>query len=153
MPPPAWTPWRVTFPATPTGQIPCGPSCGRLASPLEGCESPGRRHAGLRSTRRLWAPWPALPPRVGDLGHNVGTAGEEFRDWLAFLYPFNCTGQPAISLPLARSAAGLPIGVQLVGAPHDEYTILSLAAQIESSEPSPPPPPTAATVSGHPTSR
>jgi len=120
-----------------------------------------RMHAAARQLVALWddidllvtPTLTALPPRLGDLGHNVDTAGEQFRDWLAFLYPFNCTGQPAISLPLARSAAGLPIGVQLVGAPHDEYTILSLAAQIESTQPSPSPPPMAAIVSGQPISR
>jgi len=72
-------------------------------------------------------------PKIGTLGQNVDTAGEEFRDWLSFTYPFNCTGQPAISLPLATSASGLPIGIQLVGRPRDEYTILSLGAQLEAA--------------------
>ena len=71
-------------------------------------------------------------PKLGTLGQNPETAGEEFRDWLSFTYPFNCTGQPAISLPMATTADGLPIGIQLVGRPHDEATILSLAAQLES---------------------
>ena len=42
-------------------------------------------------------------------------------------------GQPAISLPLATSKAGLPIGIQLVGRPRDEYSILSLGAQLEAA--------------------
>jgi len=95
-------------------------------------------------SRRLVAAWdqidvlltPTLTypaPRIGTLGQNPETAGEEFRDWLSFTYPFNCTGQPAISLPLARSASGLPIGIQLVGRPRDEYTILSLGAQLEAA--------------------
>ncbi len=116
-------------------------------------------HAAARQLVALWEgidvlvtpTLTSLPPRIGEFGQNVDTAGEEFRDWLAFLYPFNCTGQPAISLPLARSAAGLPIGVQLVGAPHDEDTILSLAAQLESTMPAPVAvPPMAAVASGHP---
>ena len=41
--------------------------------------------------------------------------------------------QPAISIPLATLKAGLPIGVQLVGRPRDEYSILSLGAQLEAS--------------------
>jgi amidase len=72
-------------------------------------------------------------PKLGTLGQNPQTAGEEFRDWLSFTYPFNCTGQPAISLPLAKTVEGLPIGIQLVGRPHDEYTILALGAQLEAS--------------------
>ncbi|MEO6796449.1 MAG: amidase [Candidatus Dormibacter sp.] len=70
-------------------------------------------------------------PKIGTLGQNPQTAGEEFRDWLSFTYPFNCTGQPAISLPLAKTVGGLPIGIQLVGRPRDENTILSLGAQLE----------------------
>jgi len=93
-------------------------------------------------SRRLVACWdqidvlltPTLTypaPLIGTLGKDPQTAGEEFRDWLSFTYPFNCTGQPAISLPLALTASGLPIGIQLVGRPRDEYTILSLGAQLE----------------------
>jgi len=70
-------------------------------------------------------------PKIGAIGQNVNTASNEFLDWLSFTHPFNCTGQPAISLPLATSKSGLPIGIQLVGRPRDEYSILSLGAQLE----------------------
>lgn len=72
-------------------------------------------------------------PKIGELGQDVNTASAEFLDWLSFTHPFNCTGQPAISLPLATSKAGLPIGVQLVGRPRDEYSILSLGLQLEAT--------------------
>jgi Asp-tRNA(Asn)/Glu-tRNA(Gln) amidotransferase A subunit family amidase len=72
-------------------------------------------------------------PKIGAIGQDVSTASAEFLDWLSFTHPFNCTGQPAISLPLAQSKAGLPIGIQLVGRPRDEYTILSLGAQLEAA--------------------
>jgi len=97
-----------------------------------------------QQARRLIAAWdridvlltPTLTypaPKIGELGRDVNTASAEFLDWLSFTHPFNCTGQPAISLPLATSKAGLPIGVQLVGRPRDEYSILSLGAQLESA--------------------
>ena len=70
-------------------------------------------------------------PKIGAIGQQVATASDEFLDWLSFTHPFNCTGQPAISLPLATSKSGLPIGIQLVGRPRDEYSILSLGAQLE----------------------
>ena len=45
------------------------------------------------------------------------------------------TGQPALSLPLDWSAGGLPIGVQLIGRPGDEATLLSLGGQLEEAAP------------------
>jgi amidase len=97
-----------------------------------------------QQARRLTATWdqidvlltPTLTypaPKIGTLGQDVNTASAEFLDWLSFTHPFNCTGQPAISLPLATSKAGLPIGIQLVGRPRDEYSILSLGAQLEAT--------------------
>jgi len=72
-------------------------------------------------------------PKIGAIGQTVDSASDEFLDWLSFTHPFNCTGQPAISLPLATTKGGLPIGIQLVGRPRDEYTILSLGAQLEAA--------------------
>lgn len=97
-----------------------------------------------QQARRLIATWdqidvlltPTLTypaPKIGAIGREVDTASDEFLDWLSFTHPFNGTGQPAISLPLATSKAGLPIGIQLVGRPRDEYSILSLGAQLEAT--------------------
>ncbi len=51
--------------------------------------------------------------------------------WGEFLYPFNVTGQPAISVPAGASELGLPIGLQIVGTPGGEAALLSLAAAFE----------------------
>ncbi len=48
-----------------------------------------------------------------------------------FTPPFNATGQPAISLPLAHDSRGLPIGMQFVGRYGAELTLLQLAKQLE----------------------
>jgi amidase len=48
---------------------------------------------------------------------------------------YNLTGQPAISLPLAWSAEGLPIGMMLVGRRAGEPELLALAAQLEAARP------------------
>ena len=81
---------------------------------------------------------PTLPqtaPKLGTLGANLDTAGDEYMEFVAFTYPYNCTGQPAMSLPLGMDSAGLPIGVQLVGPPRGESVILGLAAQLEQALP------------------
>ncbi|MBF2056993.1 MAG: amidase [Cyanobacterium sp. T60_A2020_053] len=56
---------------------------------------------------------------------------EKVITWITPCPPFNATGQPVIALPTGFTEDGLPIGVQLVGKPNDEVTILQLAYQLE----------------------
>jgi amidase len=81
---------------------------------------------------------PTLPytaPLFSAMDAESNPSGEDLRAFIPFTYPFNMTGQPAISLPLAHSSDGLPIGVQLVGRPADELTLLAVAAQLERALP------------------
>jgi amidase len=55
--------------------------------------------------------------------------------WVAPCPPFNASGQPVITVPTGFDARGLPVGVQLVGRPGDEATLISLAAQLEQAHP------------------
>ena len=77
-----------------------------------------------------------LPPRVGQYD---GLGGEEtFRAVTpigAYTAPFNVSGQPGISLPLAISKSGLPIGVQIVMHRRDDRRLLGFAAQLEEAAP------------------
>ncbi|WP_196828300.1 amidase [Frigoribacterium sp. CG_9.8] len=43
----------------------------------------------------------------------------------------NVSGLPAITLPVAETADGLPMGVQLVGRPGGEHVLLAIGAQLE----------------------
>ena len=45
------------------------------------------------------------------------------------------SGQPALCIPIARDAGGLPVGVQLVGRPLEEATLFRLGAQMEEAAP------------------
>jgi len=79
---------------------------------------------------------PRLPNRLNEqegLGalRMINTSGR----YVAYTSPWNVTGQPAASVPASFSGDGVPIGVQLVGRPNDESTLLSLAAQIERERP------------------
>lgn len=49
--------------------------------------------------------------------------------------PFSLAGLPAISIPAGFSSAGLPIGLQIVGRPFDERTVLRVAAAYEEATP------------------
>jgi amidase len=84
----------------------------------------------------LLTPTMAAPPAaIGEVrGDDANLAGVAAIPYAAFTLPFNITGQPAISLPLAWHD-GLPIGVQLVAAPGREDVLLRVAAQLESASP------------------
>lgn len=64
--------------------------------------------------------------------------------WLAWSpasYPFNMTGQPAISVPAGLTGAGLPAGVQLVGPVGADDAVLAAAHRLQTElGPLPPPP-------------
>jgi len=76
-----------------------------------------------------------LPPPIGRYqpGGWLDTASffESWADVESFLPLFNCSGQPAISIPLGISGSGLPIGVQVVGAWGGDATVLEVARQLE----------------------
>ena len=49
----------------------------------------------------------------------------------SFTWPFNLTGQPAVSIPCGWTADGLPLGLQLVGRRGQDGLVLRVAAAIE----------------------
>ncbi|NEP11555.1 MAG: amidase [Symploca sp. SIO2C1] len=55
--------------------------------------------------------------------------------WIAPCPPFNAAGLPAISIPTGFDSNGVPVGIQLVGRPAAEATLISLAAQLETLQP------------------
>lgn len=63
------------------------------------------------------------------LGHEEWT--RRIFDVASFTPLHNLTGSPAISLPLATTREGLPIGVQLAAGLCEESTLIGLAAQLE----------------------
>jgi amidase len=78
-----------------------------------------------------------LPPELGTLsGDNpLADMAAGLSAMTSFAIPFDVSGQPAISLPLAWAPAGLPIGVQLVAAYGREDVLFRLASQLEEAEP------------------
>ena len=64
-----------------------------------------------------------------------------YRDTMRHAQWLNLAGMPGISLPMGKTPAGLPVGVQLVGKPFEEELLLSVAEQLEEARgPWQPPP-------------
>jgi amidase len=80
---------------------------------------------------------PEPPVRLGELApdNDSPEVGVRIARLASFTWPFDVTGQPAISLPLYWNADGLPIGVQLVAAYGPEDVLFRVAAQRESARP------------------
>lgn len=62
-------------------------------------------------------------------------AAKRVFDWIACPPVFNVTGQPAMSVPLAWSAEGLPIGMHFAARWGDEATLFRVAGQLETARP------------------
>ena len=86
----------------------------------------------------ILTPTLGLPPQPVEFFSEDGDPLDNLRRQGAFT-PFtsvyNMTGQPAVSLPLHWTAAGVPIGVSLIGRPAADGPLISLAAQLEAARP------------------
>ncbi|MGV9716153.1 amidase [Rhodococcus pyridinivorans] len=72
---------------------------------------------------------PTMPIPAFEAGHDVppGSSLTSWPQWTPFTYPFNLTQQPAISIPVGTTSAGLPVGLQIVGPRHSDDLLLAVA--------------------------
>lgn len=69
---------------------------------------------------------PTVPTVAFAAGRNGPTPEQShvWASWTPYTYPFNMTRQPALSVPCGRTRAGLPVGLQMVGARHQDALVL-----------------------------
>jgi amidase len=115
----------------------------RMGRLLSGAPTRAARAAELPLRRRMGAifddfdlvltPTTALPPpRIDHFkGRGYWATSTAASATCPFAWPWNVVGWPAISVPAGFTAAGLPIGAQLVAPAEGEALLLSLAAQLE----------------------
>lgn len=60
---------------------------------------------------------------------------QRWTDRPSFTFPFNMTGQPAVSVPCGMTPDGLPAGLQIVGRIYDDVTVMRAAAAWEATHP------------------
>ncbi|MCT7353694.1 amidase [Streptomyces sp. 15-116A] len=88
----------------------------------------GRRMGRFHETYDLLVT-PTLPITAFEAGTEApkGSGHRRWTGWTPFTYPFNMTQQPAASVPVGTDADGLPIGLHLVAARHQDTLVLRAA--------------------------
>jgi len=85
----------------------------------------------MRDVPILLSPVCAAPAfRHGEGNWKPGTG---YRDMMRHSQWLNLTGFPGVSVPISKSASGLPVGVQLIGRPYEDELLLSVAEQLEAA--------------------
>src|SRR5437016_4016763 len=86
----------------------------------------------------LLTPCMAVPPFPVDQNYPETVAGkkmETYVDWIAPTFVLSLTGLPVASVPCGLDPDGLPVGLQIVGKPFGEETVLALASQVQRLHP------------------
>ncbi|HEU5320801.1 MAG TPA: amidase [Methylomirabilota bacterium] len=117
---------------------------GRRYGLVDYLDQRGRKLAYWDSVRPLFERYDLLlTPSVSVAAFQVGRLNPthfpqhvwDWFPWASFSYPFNFTGQPAASIPAGFTAAGLPVGLQIVGRRFADLTILRASAAFEAARP------------------
>lgn len=103
-----------------------------------------RLRGARRRTARFYGTYDAvLTPTLADETPRIGfLAPTDYQqvinrliEWVSFTPLHNVTGEPAISLPLAQSAHGMPVGMMLSTGMGQESLLLELAYELEEARP------------------
>lgn len=105
-----------------------------------------RLHRRSRDLRLALEPYdavllPVLPTLPKPIGFLDDASMNDVLSWVAYTYPANIAGLPAVSFPGGSSADGLPIGVQLMGHHNSDEQLLALVARWEAARGLPHPSP------------
>lgn len=81
---------------------------------------------------------PTMPLTAFDASGEVPAGGEAdaplpWITWTPYTYPFNLTGQPAMSLPCGLTSDGLPVGLQIVGPWGSDTLVMEISRQVEAA--------------------
>jgi len=119
-------------------------AAGRSHGVLDYLAAIGRRDRLAIEMSRFHEHWdllltPTLPLPAFAAGREVpdGWPDPRWPSWTPFTYPFNLTQQPAASVPCGFTAAGLPIGLQIVGPRYADAMVLRAARAYEAAHPQP----------------
>jgi aspartyl-tRNA(Asn)/glutamyl-tRNA(Gln) amidotransferase subunit A len=113
---------------------------GRLVAATDYVQAQRLRRRFLGEFNRLWKQvdclfcptTPNTAPRIGDTTVRLGGRDEDVRlATTRLVRGINALGYPALSIPCGLSGDGIPIGLQIVGQPFEEATVLRIGAALE----------------------
>jgi len=87
-----------------------------------------RRYEFLVLPTTQVVPFPVEMPYVTEI---EGARMETYIDWMRSCYYISAVGLPAVSVPCGFTGEGLPVGLQIVGRPRDDFGVLQLAHAFE----------------------
>ena len=129
----------------PAGQPDAGPRAAQRPQPAPAAagdhaaaqDPPTHRAVSSAPTTSVLTPTLAdETPRIGHLAPtDYRQVIDRLIDWVSFTPLQNVTGEPAISLPLAQSADGMPVGMMLSADIGQEALLLELAYELEEARP------------------
>lgn len=79
----------------------------------------------------ILSPTVTIPPFTAGYDVPLGSGLDSWTDWAGFSYPINLSQQPACSVPCGFTQAGLPVGMQIIGARGGDEAVLSAALTYE----------------------
>jgi Asp-tRNA(Asn)/Glu-tRNA(Gln) amidotransferase A subunit family amidase len=90
--------------------------------------------AAMHGFDALLSPVSPVPAFAADWASPLNDPQRPF-EHIAFTLPFNMSEQPAIAVPWGYTDRGLPVGVQIAAARHDDGSVLRLARLLENLRP------------------
>jgi aspartyl-tRNA(Asn)/glutamyl-tRNA(Gln) amidotransferase subunit A len=98
-----------------------------------------RRTELFRAVQKLFdtydvivTPTMTAPPKTVDAGGSIES--DMYAEWAGYLYPFNLTGHPAMSVPCGFTKSGLPVGLQIVGPWHGEQRMIDASIALAAAD-------------------
>ena len=77
-------------------------------------------------------PVSSLPVSINVPGHLID---RNLVSWVYYTYPFNLTGNPAVSICAGFGNGGMPVGLQIAGRPGAEADVIAAASAFERTQP------------------
>ena len=102
-----------------------------VAAQVARAEYGARMDMALAEFDFIVSPAVTVPAFGAGLEVPAGSGLQRWTEWASFSFPINLSQQPAGVVPCGRTSAGLPVGLQIIGARGQDARVLSLMENVE----------------------